>query len=73
MLFRQAEPLLISIEGWYNPRRLHSALDYLSPINFEEKHDAENKRAQEHGFPTAAVGSSQAPIAAVENPAPESA
>ncbi len=26
------------IEGWYNPRRRHSALDYLSPANFESKH-----------------------------------
>jgi putative transposase len=24
------------IEGWYNPRRRHSALDYLSPIVFEQ-------------------------------------
>jgi hypothetical protein len=23
------------IEGWYNPRRRHSALDYLSPMLFE--------------------------------------
>jgi putative transposase len=23
------------IEGWYNPHRLHSALDYVSPIQFE--------------------------------------
>ena len=25
------------IEGWYNPHRLHSALDYLSPINYEKR------------------------------------
>jgi putative transposase len=29
------------IEGWYNPTRLHSALDYLSPIAYEEKMQAE--------------------------------
>jgi putative transposase len=26
------------IEGWYNPHRRHSALDYLSPINYESSH-----------------------------------
>ena len=26
------------IEGWYNPFRRHSALDYLSPINYEKTH-----------------------------------
>jgi putative transposase len=25
------------IEGWYNPTRRHSALDYLSPIDFERQ------------------------------------
>jgi hypothetical protein len=26
------------IEGWYNPRRRHSTLDYLSPTEFERQH-----------------------------------
>ena len=25
------------IEGWYNPRRRHSALDYLSPMASEQR------------------------------------
>jgi putative transposase len=25
------------IEGWYNPHRRHSSIDYLSPINYERK------------------------------------
>lgn len=29
------------IEGWYNPRRRHSALDYLSPVAYEERHHVE--------------------------------
>ena len=28
------------IEGWYNPHRRHSALDYRSPINYERSHSA---------------------------------
>jgi putative transposase len=27
------------IEGWYNPRRRHSALDYESPLRFEQQHN----------------------------------
>ena len=56
------------IEGWYNTRRLHSSLDYMSPVTFERRHVVSRIK---HGFPTAAVGSSQAPPAAVENPAPQ--
>jgi len=29
------------IEGWYNPRRRHSALDYLSPLDYERRTKAE--------------------------------
>lgn len=28
------------IEGFYNPHRLHSSLDYMSPLDFEERHVA---------------------------------
>jgi putative transposase len=33
------------IEGWYNPQRRHSALDYLSPINYERIHYSEELSA----------------------------
>jgi putative transposase len=29
------------LEGWYNPRRRHSALDYLSPVDYERRTKAE--------------------------------
>ncbi len=28
------------IEGWYNPHRLHSGIDYLSPVEYERRHMA---------------------------------
>lgn len=28
-------------EGWYNPRRRHSGLSYLSPLNFERSREAQ--------------------------------
>ena len=29
------------IEGWYNPHRRHSAIDYLSPIDYERAYAAQ--------------------------------
>jgi putative transposase len=31
------------IEGWYNPHRRHSSLDYLSPMNYELRAGVEVK------------------------------
>ena len=45
--------LFTYIEGWYNPRRRHSALEYLSPINFESKHADPSLVRGQHGLPTA--------------------
>ena len=33
------------IEGFHNPSRRHSALGYLSPIEYERKHDGLSKLA----------------------------
>jgi putative transposase len=63
------------IEGWYNPRRRHSALEYLSPANFERKHHDKTLTPaprREHGLPTAGrllvlEGTSRPPV---DKPAP---
>jgi putative transposase len=57
------------IEGWYNPRRRHSALNYRSPMNFEMQHAGASPPCGEHGLPTvgACVACATPPV---DNPAP---
>ena len=46
------------IEGWYNPRRRHSTLGYLSPAEYERHHaEPTTSRASTDSFATAANGS----------------
>ena len=37
------------IEGWYNPTRRHSSLDYVSPIAFERQARRRPRAAERHG------------------------
>ena len=65
--------LFTYIEGWYNPRRRHSALGQISPANFESKHiDKIRPRPprRQHGIPTvgACVAGATPPV---DIPAPE--
>ena len=40
------------IEGWYNTRRRHSSIDYLSPIQFEQRYEAGLRgESHENDFP----------------------
>ena len=44
--------LFTYIEGWYNPRRRHSAHGRISPINFERRHLDEKSPEPEHPIAT---------------------
>ena len=59
----QARPIVFQfIEGWYNTRRRHSSIDYLSPIEFERRHEAGLEgESRENGFPGSTQSHDHAP------------
>ncbi|MGZ6669929.1 MAG: transposase [Solirubrobacteraceae bacterium] len=54
------------IEGWYNPRRRHSTLGYLSPTEFERQHAQPAQRALQAPISANVSVASIAPRAADE-------
>lgn len=65
--------LFTYIEGWYNPRRRHSAIGQMSPAKFEAACDQERRTPalhREHGLPTVGVCVAGA-TPPVDNPAPK--
>ena len=56
------------IESWYNPRRRHSGLNYLSPVNFERKHEIQKTQPfpHEHGLPTRCCASVDSTLLALD-------
>jgi len=44
--------LFTYIEGWYNPRRRHSGLGHVSPLNFERSHADRKSVVPEHPIAT---------------------
>ena len=47
-----ATPIVFEfIEGWYNTQRRHSSIGYLSPVEFERRHEGRLRESTlENGF-----------------------
>jgi transposase InsO family protein len=52
LMRRAGVALFTYIEGWYNPRRRHSGLGRVSPINFERSHADGNSPATDQPIAT---------------------